>query len=162
MLDIHKCFEYNIHKVNILKRFRLFSLILSFSALLLGLIIYTAFREHTYINSFIPDFIESKIKSCFGFLPEKSFIDFMKYYFADFLWCFALNSALCAVQSSISVKKLTAVSLASFAVGFAFEILQLFSVCIGTFDPADICMYLAASVISVVINIIFLKREGLL
>lgn len=159
MLDIHKYFEYNINKVNILKHFRQVSLLFSVLALLTGLLIYLVLRENTYINSLIPEHIGNIVKYCFKAVPQNSFI---KYYFADFLWCYALNYALCVVQVSISAKKLIVISIVSFLVGIAFEIMQLFSICIGTFDLIDIGMYFAASLLSVVINIILLKRKGLL
>lgn len=145
-----------------LRRFKQLSLLISVLALLAGLLIYLVLREKTYINSVIPEHIGNIVKYFFTDVPQNSFTDFVKYYFADFLWCFALNYALCAVQISISTKKLIVISLVSFSIGIEFEIMQLFSICIGTFDMIDIGMYFAASSLSVMINTIMLKGKGLL
>lgn len=162
MLDIHNCFEYNIHVVNILKRFRLFWLILSLSCLFVGTYIYIAYRETTYINRFVPFVLSETIKQSaeMFFIPSK-ILEFLKYYFVDFLWAFSLNGALFAVQYKCSFKNTAILSFTILLLGCLFELFQLFSICIGTFDMTDIAMYFCASMLSVMINLIF-KRRGLL
>ena len=112
-------------------------------------------RNDTHFHSFIPE----EIKVMFYIHTNKNiFIDFLKYYFTDFLWGMSLTFALNAVAYSHKKKSIIIKSIITFFVGLLFELAQLFGVINGTFDIADIIMYALAAIITAVININIFKE----
>lgn len=140
---------------------RIVNLLLSLFALLSGLLIYLFFRNDTYIHSFLPDYISEYFYIEDSEQKTGIILDFIKYYFADFLWGISFSSALISVIYSYEVKLIIIYSAISFVIGLIFEICQHSGIIGGTFDYADICMYFAASVLVAVINIKIIKRSKL-
>ena len=151
MLDIYILFEYNIHMVNMKCRFIFFSL--SFFSVLLGLLIYIFFRSETYIHLFLEKFFA--FDALFFSLADNSIIDFLRYYFVDFLWCFSLLCILSGFSQKFCVFNLVTVSAVSVSLGIFFEFLQKVGYISGTFDYLDILMYVIAGLCHAFINIIF-------
>ena len=140
---------------------RFANILFSLIALLSGLLIYLTFRDNTYIHSFLPDYISEFFYIEDSEQKNSIILDFIKYYFADFLWGISFSSALIAVIYSYEVKLIVIYSAISFFIGLIFEFCQHSGFIGGTFDYADICMYFAASVLVAVINIKIIKRSKL-
>lgn len=138
---------------------RVFSAIQSAVALVAGLFIYLFLRSDTHIHSFLSAYSIPLLSNIKTLEANGVFFDFLKYYFADFLWGFALAAALCTIAPQFSKKHIIKSGLISFACGLVFEILQKFSVVGGTFDFADIFMYFASAAIFAVINITLILRR---
>lgn len=154
-------FEYNIHIMNNLSKFRIESVILSAFTLLTGLSIYLFLRVNTYIHDSLPYLLNQFLFDFYNKVEKTAFIDFLRFYFVDFLWCISLSFALCAIVSNLSVQSVTLITVFTFILGTIFEIFQLLSVIHGTFDITDICMYAAASLLCAAINIKIIKRRKL-
>lgn len=153
MLDIYILFEYNIHIMNMKNRFVF--LTLSFISLLSGALIYIFFRSGTYIHLFIEEYFASKTVRFVE--KNNSFIDFLRYYFIDFLWCFSFSCTLSSVSHKFNVFNTITISLFSVFLGVLFELLQNSGCISGTFDYFDILMYVIAGICHAFINIIFYK-----
>lgn len=161
MLDIHNYFEYNIHKVNILKSFRVFLLAESVLFLISGLLIYLFFRSGTFIHEFASELTGFNFEN--PVLPQNNlFIDFLRYYFVDFLWLASFFNAYLAVRSKITYVSVLSSFIVAFLTGVIYELLQRFGIISGTFDLVDIIMYLTAGVFSAAVNIFYLKARRLL
>lgn len=160
MLDIYICFEYNMNVMNIVRRIRLFYLLLALVSLVIGTVIYIFLRQGTYIHNALPEFVICKLIAIYSFIPKSPAIDCLRYYFVDFLWCFSLNFSLYAVLSFQSHIVSICISLLSAFLGFGFEMAQFFSLISGTYDFLDILMYIVASLCAVMINNKFIKRMG--
>lgn len=120
---------------------------LSIFALFLGGAIYILFRENSYISNIIELFLDlSFMRNVFN--PFEC--DFIKYYLIDYLWALSLISGL---NSLFTTKKETLlICLFVFSLGGIWEILQFLNIISGTGDIADIFMYLAAVITTVIIN----------
>ncbi len=137
-------------------RKRLLLALISFVSISIGLIIYLTLRENTYIHLFVGETFSDKLY--IEHSKTNPFIIFIKYYFVDFLWCLSLLFALASISFSFSKKLIIAISIVSFVLGVLFEILQYYCLVNGTFDVADIVMYLIASIVGSAINIELLKE----
>jgi hypothetical protein len=115
-------------------------------ALIVGVAIYAFLRENTYINKLI-NFQSTAVSSALA--------DFLRFYFVDALWSYALTSALSIFISEISAGVISTM----FAT--IWELLQLYGFVSGTFDIIDLTMYLSASVLAVLIINIFKRRHSL-
>lgn len=120
-----------------------FCLFNSIIGLSLGTLIYISFGENTYINKVIP--ISLSFRSLFT--------DILLFYVADALWAYALTFALSLFISETLSGILTAIY------GILWEILQSFHPSLGTFDTADIIMYLSASTFAVLIINLYKKYK---
>ncbi len=129
---------------------RLINLFLSAFALLCGISIYIFFRHNDYLSAmnFLNDF------KCDA---ENPFVDFIKYYFADFLWAFSFCCAVTVFNCTVSKKSVAFTAVSVFLLGTVFEICQRLGIFRGTFDAADILMYCFASVVYVLLNLRILK-----
>ncbi len=129
------------------------NIILSIFTLFLGGVIYTLYREDTYISNIIETFIDlSFMRNVFN--PFEC--DFIKYYLIDYLWALSLNSVLNSLFTT--KKEMLLICLLVFSLGSIWEILQFSNIISGTGDILDIFMYLAASITAVIIN--FLNNKG--
>ena len=119
--------------------------LLSISSLIIGLIIYIFFRNGTYIHTFL------KIHNSFN-LSHLNFFgsDFIKYYFPDFLWAFALTNALLALSNKKNKEKMI-IGAVVILLSILWEVLQIFEIVSGTFDFIDCFIYLFAVIIAVAI-----------
>ena len=144
MLDEIKCRKLRI-PINFL---------LSFIFLLSGGLLYICFRENTYISIFASNYFDfEKIRA----FASPISVDFTKYYLPDILWGLGLCHGLIAIFPAGTRFLYSAGALAFFC-GVTWELLQLFGVIFGTGDVIDIMLYLTASVMAVLINIIFFRR----
>lgn len=130
-----------------MKKLRFYLINVLFS-LFCGLFIYIFFRRGTYINDFVN-------RICHIHVVEKEtvIIHFLKYYFVDALWAYAMTFFL-AIFVNEKVCFLT-----SSCVCILWELFQLFSIVKGTFDWIDIIMYLTAVIIAVLIIFFYKKGE---
>lgn len=130
------------------KDLRLMNLILSAIALSMGIIIYILFRDNHYL-------------SCFSFLKistDNIFTDFLKCYFADFLWAFSFCEALNGIMLPDRKKTIIIIGISVFVLGAGYEYCQLKNIFQGTFDNVDIVMYFCGVAISACFNLISLKN----
>ena len=127
-------------------KFLYFCLLNCVFALLAGVAIYALLRENTYINKLI-NFQSITVSSAFA--------DFLRFYFVDALWAYALTFALSVFISGISAGVISAV-FAAF-----WELLQLSGIVSGTFDTVDLIMYLSAIFLAVLIIYIYKRRNSL-
>lgn len=109
----------------------------------LGTLIYISFGENTYINKIIT----------IPFSFHSPFTDVLLFYVADALWAYALTFALSLFISETLSGIVTAIY------GILWEILQSFHPSMGTFDTADIIMYLSASTFAVLIIKSYKRRK---
>ena len=123
-------------------------ILLSSTALVLGGFIYVLFRENTYIAVFFKDF--SLICDLQNTLCAIN-CDFLKYYFADYLWGLSLCCALHAVFTPNLQGSIYCCCTAVFC-GILWEILQYCSLISGTGDLWDVVMYLLACICCLHIN----------
>ena len=111
--------------------------------LLLGTLIYISFGENTYINKIVS----------IPFSFSSPFTDILLFYVADALWAYALTFALSLFINETLSGIVTAIY------GILWEILQRFNTSLGTFDTADIIMYLSASAFAVLIIKSYKRRK---
>ena len=137
--------------------FRKKAVALSAVCLLSGLAIYVFLRTDTYFHAMLPDAARDFFGGISNSVPSNLFTGFLRYYFVDFLWGASLTFALCAVSHEIKRKNIIISALVSLAVGILFEFAQLFSLVSGTFDFADIAMYVAASALCAAICLKFFR-----
>ena len=97
----------------------------------------------------------------FNFLSEYEFWggDFIRYYFPDFLWGYALTSALYIIYPPREQRKNFWVPLCAFFVGFCYEVGQWKKIFLGTGDFADVLIYLYAAFAAYKIHLIYYKRR---
>ena len=135
-------------------RMRVFSALSMGGALFFGFLIYIIFRKDTFLHLYFvfPDFIS---------LSEFEFWggDFVRYYFPDFLWEYALTSALYAIYPPCDRRKNLFVPLCAFFVGFYYEIGQKAKIFLGTGDFIDVLIYLCAAFAAYKIHLIYYKRR---
>lgn len=158
MLDIYIVIEYNMNVMNKCNKIKLFYVIFSLILLVLGVAIYVFFREGTYIHRLLPQVVNELTEPVRIVAEGNVFADFLKYYFADFLWCLSLNFLLLCVTDIKKQSKVLTVCAVSALWGIFYEVAQRFEIVSGTFDFVDIIMYIFASVSAVTINKNFLKR----
>lgn len=118
-------------------------------ALAVGATVYLLFREETLLHQVLRCPVNQKLATAtfWG-------CDFVRFYFADFLWGYALTLALISVYL-----RGYGVIVAVAAVGWTYEVLQRWGVVSGTGDIADVFLYLLAA-IAAYGNIQILKRRG--
>ena len=117
----------------------------------LGGSIYVFFRPTAYV---------SRVPNKIGFinrLSEKAsqidgwFVSFLKYWFCDFLWAYALAFCLLLVFEKTKHKYIYPVAI-SIAFSVLIEIMQVFSFISGTFDWWDLIAELTAIALAVIIK----------
>ncbi len=162
MLDIYIYLEYNMNDMNINNKIRCYFIFISIISLCLGLMIYIFLRDGTFIHSALPSGLREAACEVCKKTGNNFFADFLRYYFADFLWCLSLNFALLAVAELKSKKTLYTIAMISAFLGVVFEFAQYIGLTSGTFDFIDIFMYIIASVSAVAISIKILKRTELI
>ena len=161
MLDIYISFEYNMNVMNIADKIRLRYLFFAFVSLLVGAVIYIVLREGTYIHLILGEEILNRISLLHNSVADLPIIDFLKYYFVDFLWCLALCFSLLAVTDFKNRFCALLVAIVSPMLGLLYELAQLLSIVSGTFDLIDVVMYILASLCATMINIKIIKRMDL-
>ena len=123
------------------------SLILGFSALLSGFLIYVLFRGETYI---------AKMFYWLPFLAELQAVlkespnAVIKYYVPDFLWAFSLFCFL-YVAYPTGKWRLKLCAAVTFMAGALWEALQFWGVFAGTGDILDITAYFVACLLAIII-----------
>jgi hypothetical protein len=125
------------------------NILLCFGALVLGALVYILFRPNTHIAHLFDGFpVVIQLREGSFFLSLSNF----DYYVPDLLWSFALS---CGIQAICEPEKTKCYvcALVALSCGVAWEILQWCDVVSGTGDFLDILMYLAGSVLSILINI---------
>lgn len=133
------------------KNLRIVNLFISAASLLGGIIIYIIFKNNEYLS--IIDFLNN-----FKCEIKNPFTEFLKNYFADFLWAFSFCSALISFWYKADKKSVVVIGISVSLFGILFEVCQLFRFVKGTFDFMDILMYCSASVMYIVLNIKILKN----
>ena len=113
-------------------------------SLFIGFFIYLFLRSDTYIHQFIYFFIELPN---FDDMQNALFV-FLKYYFVDALWCYALFFALAAVWLH-QKKDILLIFICCALYGIVWELLQAGKFITGAFDIIDILMYLTADTVAV-------------
>lgn len=147
-------------KMAIVKKGKGFILINCILPLLIGLLIYIFFRTNTPIHRVINGLLNYNFEAPFADINNCLFIDLLRYYLVDGLWCYALVFALVACTSRLTIKKTIAIGFIAFLSGAVFEVLQLKNIVNGTFDWADLCMYLIAATVAVWISIKHYEGKG--
>lgn len=158
MLDIYSVIEYNMSDMNNVGKIRITYVFFSVFSLIFGAVIYALFREGTYFHQVLPQVVEPLFLNLRKITENNIFVIFLKYYFVDFLWSFSLSFLLLAVTDFRKKNRVCIVAIVSSLWGTVFEILQYFNFVTGTFDFADIVMYVLAAVSVVMINRAFVKR----
>lgn len=130
-------------------------LTISLSSLVIGLIIYLAFRKETYISVII--------ESCFGCFHLHSVFDvfnnsFVKYYLVDYLWGISLSSSLHLVFLPSSRESVAIIFVVAIF-GFVYELLQSCSLINGTGDIIDVLLYLLAGISVSIINLSLKEKQ---
>ncbi len=116
-------------------------------SLLSGLMLYVFFRPNTYISMLF----DSDAVEYFRDLLRPYSFNFLKYYFPDFIWGFALNLGFAAIFEPKGREVIICVTCA-FVCGTAWESFQYLGIVSGTGDVWDIAMYLVSSAITFIIN----------
>ena len=142
-----------------MRRYRIKCVMASAVCLVLGLVIYIFLRSGTYIHSFLTENLNVVLHEIKFKTADNILNNFLGYYFVDFLWGCSLIFALCSVSTKACKSNVIKCSVYSFALGALFEVAQYFSYINGTYDFIDICMYAAASLVCVAININILLRR---
>ena len=127
-------------------------LLISFSCLLVGSVIYSFSRPNVYISKFVLQMLN--IKENYNFFPLV-----ISFYVPDFLWSSALCSGLFVIYP-LKSNKGWIWGAVTFLYGVVWEILQLFSIVSGTADVIDVLLYLAAAFAVVMINFNLEKRKN--
>jgi len=128
---------------------------LEINALVIGGFIYLLFRKNTYIAECISHLISVMfLRELFSFLD----INFIKYYFVDYLWAFSLNCGLHTIFLP-NIKCSFLLTTIVFLIGALYEILQTIDFINGTGDIVDVIMYLLAAITVNLINL-FLQKRG--
>ncbi len=124
-------------------------------SLSLGGGIYIIFRENTFIAEIFDGFFLTAVlrRNLAQFSSE-----FIRYYLPDFLWGFSLCCGITALNFT-SRKALIISCLAGFLTGVLWELMQYSGVFSGVSDLADVAMYLVASILCIIVNIIFIKER---
>ena len=128
---------------------------LSFFTILLGGTLYLLFRENTIISNRFETFCD--LTSVRNLLSPFS-NDIFKYYLPDFLWAFSLCCGLNVLYEKKVLRAIEA-GIVTILFGCAWEILQYANIIFGTADIIDVILYLTASITSVMINILILRRK---
>ncbi len=158
MLDIYICFEYNMNMMNIVNKIRLTYISFALVSLLIGAVIYIFLRQGTYIHLIFSEEILNEICRLRNSISNLPIINFLKYYFIDFLWCLALCFSLLAVTDFRNRFCVLVSVMVSALFGLLYELAQLLSIVSGTFDFIDVTMYIVASLCVAMINIKIIKR----
>lgn len=119
----------------------------------LGLAVYWLFREKTFLH--LP-FCGVGVFSGVSFLGDT----WLRYYFPDFLWGYALTMGLYILYPPRSGKRSIGPATAAALTGMAYELLQLAGVFSGTGDVLDVLLYLYAAFAAY--KIIHSKEERIL
>ena len=128
---------------------RLFWLGLSAGALFLGALLYSFFRQDTYIGKLVAKIFLLDVS------VTNSMQGFFAWYFPDCLWAFSLTCTLFSITLPQGRQQVVW-CVVSLAWGILWEVLQLVSVVSGTADLWDVIMYIIAVFSAAMINI--LKR----
>lgn len=123
---------------------------LGLCSLCLGGLIYVFLRTNSIISVMVGNLIT--IKETQIFISQLSICNFLKYYFADFLWTFSLCSFFHSLYLP-NIKNSIIIGIATFLFGLIWETAQYLNFVSGTGDVADIILYLTASLIVVLINL---------
>ena len=118
-------------------------------SLLIGAVLYILFRPASYVALLFGNVgWVSQLQD----LLRPVGCDFLRFYFPDFLWAFALS---CGLQTVFMPQKwgVAACGTAAFACGVIWEGLQKTGAVSGTGDWLDVLMYFLAGVASILINI---------
>ncbi len=116
-------------------------------SLLLGVTIYLLFRKDAYLNQWFG------IYGPLADLPYPRIINFLRYYFVDALWGYALTFSLALVIP------LPIAVIGTIAWGTLWELLQRAGWVNGTFDLVDIFMYLIAAGVAATLIYFFSKEK---
>ena len=131
------------------------NLFLSIASLLTGGMLYTLFRETTYIGKAFTHFQPIVTLRC---LLSQLESNFLKFYFPDFLWGFSLGCGLQAILSPGKHNNL----LCGFGVllcGTVWECMQAFGIVSGTADFWDVVSYCLAGALCITLNLKERKYE---
>ena len=130
---------------------RIITLLNCFLPLIFGGGIYAVFRPTSYVSG---------VFNNIGFINRLSdtasqldgwFISFLKYWFCDFLWAYALAFCLLLVFEKTKHKFIYSIII-SVILSVSLETLQFFSIISGTFDWWDLLAELTAVVLAVIIK----------
>ena len=141
----HLCYNLSGDMMRNTNKQLLFCSLNCFGSLLLGLLIYVFLRNNTWLHKIFS--LTSPI-----LLHSSPFINFLRYYFVDALWAYALTMAL-----TLPIGERWAAGAAA-GFGLFWEVMQGLNWVSGTADVADVLMYLSASVLAALINTHFKRR----
>lgn len=118
------------------------------AALLLGGLIYLVLRPGTYVARLFPEY--SWLKALRGQLQWQG-LDFLRFYFADYLWALSL---CCGLHILFHPKRKGSLLCAGITViyGAGLELLQFFNCISGTGDFWDVIMFILAGLTATIIN----------
>ena len=118
-------------------------------ALFVGAGIYILFRSNAYISKWF-DYLDiiRFLRTMTGGYAN----DFIRFYLPDLMWCFALSCGIQAIYVPVG-RGISISAMVAFACGVLWEVMQWTGMVSGTGDLWDILMYLAGSILSILINI---------
>lgn len=117
--------------------------------ILIGAIIYYFFSPNVLFVRYIDD----KLGIAFHFvnaIDENEVLQFVRYYFLDMLWAYALVFALYGIMDNNSAN-LVKIFLMTCLFSTVMELLQITPLANGTFDMGDVILEMVAEVIAVFI-----------
>lgn len=124
-------------------------------SLCLGGIIYITLKPSSYISIFIQEIIPLSTNLIYEY--ETTSLNFIKYYFPDFLWSFSLYCALSIISNTN--KMLLINGFIVFVIGVSWEFCQKAGIVPGTGDCIDIIMYLLSVLIILIPSIVTNKKS---
>lgn len=147
-----------MNNMNIYNKIKIQYLLSAVLLLFFGGMIYIVFRRETYLHTILPQTVNHTLEQLRKATESNCVISFMKYYLVDYLWGLALSLSLFSAVDFRKKSSVAAVCAVSTIWGMLFELAQLFSLVKGTFDFADILMYILAALTAALINNFSLKR----
>ncbi len=125
------------------------NILLGTVALMLGFSTYVIFRDSTYVGRMFSGlhFVE-RIRTSLVSVP----INFLEFYFPDFLWGFSLGCGLLVIYKPVGRGIILCGCVAALC-GYVWEMMQYLHIVSGTGDFVDIIMYSLASFFVIIINL---------
>jgi VanZ family protein len=129
-------------------------LILGFSPLLIGGIIYIGYRPKTIL---LFDWIEAIgarniINNVRNLLLNYDLFDWIKFNLPDYLWVFGFTSGMLILWSEKKSRIKSLYILLPVFMGISSEFLQYFIHSLGTYDVYDVLFYLSGAISSIIIS----------
>ena len=124
-------------------------------SLVCGSILYIIFRPDSYVAIYVRNVVPI-LQTVFENINGTD-VDFLKYYFPDFLWAFSFNCGLNVIFHE--PKKAIINGIVVSLVGILWELAQKTGIVSGTGDIIDVLMYILAVVVLFLPNVILYKKQ---